>query len=167
MYTTKFHPVICKSNLLDDVTAILSDTNEVDIIIPNVFNVDPHTINSFTRSVIDRWPTIKDNLYLQKHSLGQNNYIEIFRQKNNRLFLCQMFTDTKKKHGKKNINYAYLTHCLLQVRQRCHHAKNNQGREMQIHCPKFGTENSGGRWTTVLDLITDYWSGIPTFIYSN
>lgn len=167
MYATKFNPVFCKLNLLDNVTEILSHNNETDIIVPNVFNVDPKIINGFTRSIIDKWPSIQNNLYLQKHALGQNNYIEILNRKNNRLFLCQMFTDIKKRHSKKNINYAYLTQCLLQVRQRCHHAKNTHDREIQIHCPKFGTGNSGGRWSTILDLITDYWSGIPTFFYSH
>lgn len=168
MSLIKSQPVFYKSNLLDQVEKVLVNENkELDIIIANVCNINPKILNGFTKTLISRFPNIADNLSIQKHDLGQNNYIQVSKNNNSRLFFCQMFTDRKNQKTKKNINYVYLSQCLLQVRQQCHHAKKDLDKEVQIHCPKFGTGHSGGRWSTILDMVTDYWDGIPTFFYTH
>ena len=62
----------------------------------------------------------------------------------------------------RNINYIHLVNCMVGVRNFC---LQNKDKRTEIHAPKFGTSCSGGRWSTISDLIQDCWQGLPVYIY--
>lgn len=153
------------TNLISNVINIVANTNtEIDIVIPNISNLDTTINTNFLHVATEKFPIIKDTLAVQKHSLGKNLYIKTQRTMNNNIYFCQMFCDKNSKY--RNINYIHLVNCMLDVRNFCLETKRKTDKQIEIHCPKFGTGISGGRWSTILDLITDCWNGIPTFIYT-
>lgn len=152
------------TDLFDDILSLASDTHtEKDIIVPNVSNIDPNTMTSFQKRAMQIYPAIQDNIDVQKHNLGQNCFIKVYRKNNNNIYFCQMFSD--KNNKLKNINYIHLVNCMIGVRNFCFDIKGKEEKQVEIHCPKFGTGVSGGKWPTIADLITDCWNGIPTFVY--
>lgn len=154
------------SDLISSVDSIISNTNtEIDIVIPNISNLDTSIKTTFIKQATIKYPIIQDMLEVQKHCLGKNCYIKVKRTGNNNIYFCQMFCD--RQHKIKNINYIHLVNCMVDVRNFCLDIKRKTDKKIEIHCPKFGTEISGGRWSTISDLISDCWSGIPTFIYRN
>lgn len=153
-------------DLFDSISEIISNKNqEQDIIIPNISNIDFNTKSRFTIMAEERYPVIANEIQAQKHQLGQNLFIKADRINNNNIYFCQMFCDRNSRF--KNINYIHLVSCMIGVRSFCSNIKNKEDKHIEIHAPKFGAGKSGGRWSTISDLINDCWQGIPTFIYRN
>lgn len=153
-------------NLFESISEIINNkSKETDIIVPNISNVDFKIKSPFIINAESKYPAITNELQIQKHQLGQNLFIKTSRINNNNLYFCQMFCDKNTRF--KNINYIHLVSCMIDVRNFCLKIKNQEDKNVEIHAPKFGTGKSGGRWTTISDLINDCWQGIPTFIYRN
>ena len=111
---------------------------------------------------MERYPIIEQHLELEKHTLGKNSYVNIARFGNSKIYFCQMFCDRNTQF--RNINYIHLVNCMVGVRNFC---LQNKDKRTEIHAPKFGTACSGGRWSTISDLIQDCWQGLPVYIYRN
>jgi hypothetical protein len=153
------------TDLLSNVTSIVSNnTTEIDIVIPNISNIDTTIKTNFLRGAIEKFPIIQTTLDIQKYNLGKNCYIKTQRIMNNNIYFCQMFCDKNSRN--RNINYIHLVNCMVDIRNFCLEIKRKTEKQIEIHCPKFGTGISGGRWSTISDLMTDCWYGIPTFIYT-
>ncbi len=135
---------------------------EVDIVIPTVVNIDNKIHTNFLKQATEKYPVIQKHLELEKHTLGKNSYVDVARYGNNKIYFCQMFCDRNTKH--RNINYIHLVNCMVGVRNFC---LQNKDKRTEIHSPKFGTSCSGGRWSTISDLIQDCWQGLPVYIYRN
>jgi len=63
--------------------------------------------------------------------------------------------------GRPPIRYGALADCMQSVRNVALMAK------AEIHCPKFGSDLSGGDWKTVEQLILEFWvdNGINVTVY--
>lgn len=158
--------VYYSQDLLDSLVSLIKNTNtEKDIIVPNISNIDNKIQNNFLKRSISKYNSIQETLNVQKHQLGKNCFVKVERINNNNIYFCQMFCDKLSKS--RNINYIHLVNCMIDIRNFCVNIKKKEDKNVEIHAPKFGTGISGGRWSTITDLIEDCWSGIPTFIYKD
>lgn len=153
-----------KDDIISKVQQIIKNNSyELDIIIPYTCDINNLNNNTFFNIATQHFKKLETNTSLQQHKLGQINMINVAKHNNNNLYFCQMFTDKKNKY--RNINYIHLINCMLEIRNICAKIR-QQDKRIEIHAPKFGTGTSGGRWSTIVDLVTDCWSGIPVYIYN-
>jgi hypothetical protein len=163
---TQSNIIYYTGNLFDNINEQINNTKiEKDIIIPNISNIDLKIKTGFLKQAITIYPVIQEALEVQQYKLGKNCLIRVKRVDNNNLYFCQMFCD---KHSKfRNINYIHLINCMIDVRNFCLDLKKSSDKNIEIHAPRFGTAMSGGRWSTIADLIDDCWFGIPVFVYKD
>lgn len=162
-YTEKY-AYNTKEDILTKIQqTIHTNSYELDIIVPYTCDINPNISNVFFKSATQHFKTLLTNTSLQQHKLGQINLINVAKHHNNNIYFCQMFTDKKSRY--RSINYIHLINCMLEIRNICFKIK-TQDKTVEIHSPKFGIGLSGGRWSTIADLITDCWNGIPTYIYN-
>jgi len=165
--TNNHIPYATESNdIFDSIENILNDKNKSrDVIVPNISNIDLSIVTSFYKQASLKYPIIEQTVSANKNILGNSSIIEVKKKHNNTLYFCQMFCDRKSRI--KNIHYAHLVNCMIDLRKFCILKNKKEYTTIEIHAPKFGTGISGGRWSTISDLISDCWYGIPTFIYRN
>ena len=153
--------VYYKDNLFDGITQSLKDNDRDTVIyIPTTFDTTNSQKTDLYQSVLSRFPYVADQAFIQQHNIGDTNRIGLNRDKS--LYLFQMFANRTK--GRRKIHYGNLVKCMMKV-QSDNFAYKSQDVRLEIHCAKFGTGSTGGRWSTIHDLIVDCWAGIPVFVY--
>lgn len=153
-----------KSNIFDVITEKMQDASKsTDIVVPHICNIDCNVTTNFYKKACEYYPTIHQFTLAENHNLGRCSILKVKKEHNNTLWFCQMFTDKTSKY--KNINYMYLQNCLVELRRFCLTSIKKEYLNLEIHTIKFGTGISGGRWSTVSDLISDSLQGIPTFVH--
>lgn len=154
------------TKLFDNIKSMVNNQKiEKDIIIPNVSNIDSTIQNDFLIKATNEYPSMQGTINLQKYPLGTNSITKVYRANNNNVYFCQMFADKRKKP--RNINYIHLVNCMIDIRNFCLNMKKKEDKTIEIHAPRFGLDRSGGKWSTIVDLIEDCWSGIPVFVYKD
>ena len=152
------------ANIFDVISQRLQDKNNSrDIVIPNICNINCNIVTNFYKKACEYYPIIHQYTLAENHYLGRCSILKVQKENNNTLWFCQMFTDKASKY--KNMNYMYLQNCLVELRRFCFNMIKKEYLNVEIHSIKFGTGVSGGRWSTVSDLISDTLQGIPTFIH--
>jgi hypothetical protein len=163
---TRTDLVYYSGDLFETINSLINNNNtEKNIIVPNISNITTNIQTRFFKTAIAKYPIIQETTFVQQHKLGQNSFIKVARKGNSNIYFCQMFCDKPNKY--KNINYIHLVNCMIDVRNFCINLKRKEDKIIEIHAPKFGVGISGGRWSTISDLIEDCWYGIPTFVYKD
>lgn len=151
-------------NIFSCISDILNDTSkEIVVFVPLVCAEEKDENSTFFQKMVAGFATLDDQLYLQKHKAGQTNPVQLMKKNKNVAYLYQMFAN--KQYPKNKINFIHLVNCMLDLRSRYLGYK-EKDIQMEIHLPKnFGCHPGSGRWSTMADLITDCWTGIPTVVY--
>ena len=70
--------------------------------------------------------------------------------------------------NKKPVKYRSLAIAMHDVMKHCiRFEKANHGKNVAIHCPKFGSDLAGGDWSIIMELIKEIWleNGIDVVVY--
>lgn len=168
MVATANNYTISNENIFYNIRDIASNhLYEKTILVPSVCNVNFEKVTDFIVEAQKVFPSLLAYTINGKQRLGHNSFIEAETIKNNKIYFCNMYAEKNRK-GFRNINYLHLFSCMLEIRNICFNLKTKQDRNVEIHCPKnaLGIHNySGGRWSTISDMIADCWSGINITIY--
>lgn len=167
---------VSEENILDKIRDIASGKcnntmqayKECDIIVPVVCNISNNKMTEFMQEAGNLFPVLKTFVYEGKQKLGQTNFIKAGAFKNNNIYFCKMFTNKHQRH-RRNINYAHLVKCMLDIRNISLNLKKKIDKDVQIHCHKESLgigSSSGGKWNTISDLIKDCWQGMEVTIYA-
>tara|TARA_R100000278_G_scaffold58246_3_gene47850 strand:+ start:1409 stop:1936 length:528 start_codon:yes stop_codon:yes gene_type:complete len=167
---------VSEENILDSIRDIASGKvmtaidayKECDIIVPVACNISNNKTTGLLKEASYVFPVLKTSEYEGKQKLGQSNFIKVGTFKNNNIYFCKMFVGKHQRH-RRNINYAHLVKCMLDIRNAATNLKKKFDKDIQIHCSKqdIGITNTfGGKWSTISDLIKDCWQGMEVTIYA-
>lgn len=161
-------------NFIED--RLHSGSDGASVVIPHVCNNVNAFGAGFAAVLSDKFPVVKENYHLLgqtflKNNFGHVQFIDVHH--NNKYKHKLIFANMISQNGLKNsanrrpLNYAALVQSMIRVKQYIKMQKQNDMTEkVEIHCPKFGTGLSGGRWEFVSDLINDIWSDQKVFVYN-
>lgn len=158
------HHQYVKDNIFDVTLRVIKNKPEVKIYIPVLYGLSSKYTSKFVESLINRFPLLQQQTYLQQHKSGDTNTIQLNSYGHNSINLFQMFATQEYNH--KKINYLYLIHCMIDLKRK-YLAHKERDILLEIHCPKiFGCDHGCGNWSTMSDLMSDCWHGISTTIYN-
>lgn len=170
-----FLPVIY-GDLFDHITQIVkAGNNGSSVIVPHVCNNVNAFGAGFAGALSNRYPIVKENYHLLgssflKNNLGYVQFIDVYKDKQygHKLVFANMIAQngTISKNNTRPLNYLALTKSMVSVAKYINQNFDKDNR-VQIHAPKFGSGLAGGNWSFIEQLISDIWTNIPIFIYSN
>lgn len=156
----------------------ITTLNEV-VIIPHVCNNGINLAGvgvmgaGVAKALKDKWALVYD-VYkkMEKESdrgltdkLGQVCYAKV----NNRIVVANMIAQHRiiSDNNPYPIRYKALIECMISIVDYIRMIQRQVNVPVTIHCPKFGSELSGGSWTFILELIREIWleSGVNVVVY--
>jgi len=151
---------------------INSDHLGSSVIIPHVCNNINLFGAGFAAYIANRFPIVKENFHLlgNKAKLGHVQYITVLKNPSYRheLIVANMIAQNKTiaKNNPRPLNYEYLMKSMIDIRNTVAGLQNSSEKNIEIHCPKFGSGLAGGNWQFIENLISDIWYNIPVYVYN-
>ena len=159
---------LSNEDIFDNIRDIASNQlYERTIIVPSTCNINVTQMTNFLKTAQQIFPALLGSNIGGKQQLGKNHFVEVGSFKNNKIYFCNMYTDKNRRSNRK-INYLALFNCMNEIRNICLNLKHKQDRSVEIHCQKDALgigSRSGGRWSTVSDMIADCWNGIKVTVH--
>ena len=178
-YINEHYPLIDTSDWhKGELTVIEGDATSPQTTYPNEISIIPHVCNSlggwgagFVLALSRKWDKPKQ-IYLS-YLLGQKGLPVLgktcFAKIDNTISVANMIAQNGYISADNPIPLSYkaLVNCMADVAEYVLYIQSKTTNRVVIHCPKFGSELSGGSWPFILELIRELWieQGIDVVVY--
>lgn len=153
-------------DLFNDIESLIK--GQKVLLIPHVCNNVHKWGAGFVVPLGKRFPEAVAAFFQKKDDkLG---VVQFVQDENLPIIICNMFAQrgiAEKQVGicrSIPLQYLELQTCMFRVKKYVEELVEN-GKSVQIACPKFGSGLAGGDWTIIESMIVRIWENIPVIIY--
>jgi len=157
-------------NIIGDATDPQRSSENEYVAIPHVCNNENLWGAGFVMALSKRWKTPEEEYHKMDQILGHFSLAHVPGY----IIVYNMIAQkgVRGVGNKRPLKYDELVRCMSRVKYDIlgRSKINNSGEKefnIVIHCPRFGSDLSGGSWPFILELINDIWldAGIDVVVY--